>query len=720
MDLEESLRSSGNGKSSRNVEASSFKRLHTGDAEAQEVLLPEADVDLEEVVEVPEFEDNRLIPSRFSSEFLLGRNFLSGCGSQELSAEWIFQRCVNWFMQLVTKPEKPWYHVQVDRGDAQQESTAYMVKWSAWLLSPLLIPIIFLGALVFLVPLAPCTVSRLRQVRRVTLEREGDTTERFTGRVTDDARHSYTAIVRTIFQCVWFLGLTTFPWVYILKFGDYACDVTPQCAEEDFHFSPMFVFTPIFATMISALRWTHNLDASSTSCAVYAQQIRYMSDPVYGPAMSQIINKLGDPKDELSYFPIYVRSEKDETDALPLKKRYRAMLWIVSILCGILPHLWYVYAWDEPLVPTDEAAPPQIAMLLTGFLASCWECHQYLTQFFIAIEELKDVTHELLIFISIGCKASSKARPTQWEAFRDVVLANDRYRKLHAEHFQASLSERVANAKSFACLNHGTERFNPSGVSTKALKNAGFEPGRYSDELEKLHMYQVAFNFKRKEGVLLFRMMRKWIVTDILNERLEVEQFIMITLHFLLMGAFILFGSFLGHKVTAIDTVIALMMVVLLSFILRAVEACAQANSYLFEGYERVLLDWQEEALDPRSSFETKGRKPAVGWIWDQQAQQAVPLEFSSKLSDHDKGDNGWLDRIMELARTTNKLLEERQKILGFEVTFALRNRVVASLGSVVLAALAKVPMVWHMKIITDVTAILADKTDDLVHTFPK
>lgn len=618
-----------------------------------------------------DFEDNLPQPSRpwMSS--------LRGCVQGrhpapvgQLSSAWFYQRFVNVTMQCFTQKDAAWYEVQVDGGDVQPLcQNGWMAVPAAVLLSPVTFPVVYGFAVVYL------SLFWLSFV-----DREG-------GRANAVLR-----VIITILKNAWYCFMSSLPWVFIY-FGDYECFVGSRCEahKAHIHLSKVAVYSPWVCCMMAAFQFTRGVKVSACDCACEGRIAKMINrDHEFGPAINETITKLSDPADEFSYFPVYVSSEHEEPAALPNDWSDRIFLFVVPLIHALLPDAWMVLNYGEQWIPVEPWVHWELGwqarmtslVAVTAIIGPYIEVYNFLSDFHMAIEQFQDVVDQLMIFVYICSKSSTKQQALTQTTFRKSVSENDEYRQTFSNIFKAE-------KPNFRCFDKGENRW------------VNYEP---TDELSGLKVHRVAFNMKRIEGVKLFRLMRKWLCTDILNERMEVEIFITLSTVFFIVSFVFLVGTYMKYQeLTAVWTILPFDIVVILFMILRGLDVCIKANEYLFEHMERLLLDWQDEAVNPETSFGEEGDGCAIGWVWDVVKQRPKAMTYTCKTLEPDNNKTaagiGSTSRHVQdsLSITIQRInkLEAKQRILGFEVTKELRNRLLASLGTGLVALLTKLPSLY-------------------------
>lgn len=317
-----------------------------------------------------------------------------------------------------------------------------------------------------------------------------------------------------------------------------------------------------------------------------------------------------------------------------------------------------------------------------------------------ATAEFSDVVKQLQLFIYLGATYKVRHKPYMQKLFGEIVKSNDEYRRRHADNFRfLGVPVKVKYLVSpRACYHEDHAAQLPANHLEKR------------DELVDLHVRQVAFNFSRKDGVLLFRRFRRYVRTDIFNERKEVEQYINVSvIAIILMFATTLCAQRTYGQFTSVCLVFPFDIFVLSIHIFSSLSKCVQANECLFDMYERVLLSWKEQTFDQDTTFE--GNDPnckAMAWVWNTKNNEreslSSPFSDDSKPGPSSKPALHELRETLDLAASMERLLEDKQQILGFEVTKELRNRLMASLMSVLVAIASR-----HMVLIQNVFMCVVD-----------
>jgi len=127
---------------------------------------------------------------------------------------------------------------------------------------------------------------------------------------------------------------------------------------------------------------------------------------------------------------------------------------------------------------------------------------------------------------------------------------------------------------------------------------------------------------------------------------------------------------------------------VLSVYILWSLKYYADANKYLFDYYKCILVGWKSNLHDQVSSFE--GNPSAIGWFCDRDGKtQALPHEDQGE--DSSAVDITKCKEELDLSVELCTLRESKQSILGMEMTYELRKRLIVSLVMVVLSGMTKV-----------------------------
>jgi hypothetical protein len=350
-----------------------------------------------------------------------------------------------------------------------------------------------------------------------------------------------------------------------------------------------------------------------------------------------------------------------------------------------------------------------LAPLLTSMLSLFHETRVFLTLAFESIEEYKDAIDEIFVFLYISSSHSIKSRMSMRNTFVRTVTENDNWRKDNAgkREVECVFPERAGlrfldRAELQTSSSEVMRVFSHSGGLTQVGTGAA---NWACDELEDLSACRAAFNFTRKEGIQLFRFMRKWVTQDIQTERFEVElcmDKLLVALGCLIALAAI---TWLEGEEPPLHIVFvrALDLSVLLYLIISILNLCVTANEHLFDETCRMLLDWSDKVAMEDSRFEGEGlRDPAIGWFHDVHSGKSKPLEWNGVFHDmsqqqgsktdalqKDRSEHHRREEALRALDTTIKIMkevEQKQMFLGMEVTSALRSRVVTAAVSAAVA----------------------------------
>lgn len=292
-----------------------------------------------------------------------------------------------------------------------------------------------------------------------------------------------------------------------------------------------------------------------------------------------------------------------------------------------------------------------------------------------------------------------------------VWQRNDTYRKNNFNKFMQGGSSikvefledeqdrwNMQQTRGAAGLHRAQETSDLQKVAPVPLDRQGSRRRQRWDELTNLHVHQVTFNFSTKEGVLFFRRFRRYVRVDIFNERKEVEQYINACLVMMaVMFVFLLTAQWYYHDLTALCIIFPFDISILAVLILASLNKCVAANEFLFGCYERVLLSWKEQTLEPDCYYGHQNAKDALAFVWD--LDEGKPRALRLERDDMDTQEmpreteaarRAELRETLDIASNMETLLEDKLRILGFEVTKELRNRLVASMLSVMVAVISK------------------------------
>lgn len=590
---------------------------------------------------------------------------LSDTSVEKFSGEWVYQRFINKSMHRFHSPSQPWYDLQVDHHQLERTSYPVLVVMTFSVLSPLLFPVVFGGATLALTLFLPCSLKYL-----------------------EDSKVERRDIVRVMLLSFGYFWLSTFPWIFLSQ-GTYACHTNHRCTEVDFHMSPVAILAPWIACFFAAFRMARGplLSASACKCEV-AHKRALTDDKLYGRAMAQIVNKLSDHADKLSFYPVFTKEENEEpVKGLPPSWTATLLIIAVSMVQGIVPPIWMPLIYGEAIIPSTTL---EFFTVLTCIIGASVEACAFLFSLHDSIKEYADVVDEIYIFMFVSGRASSKRRPSARKKFRQIVGDSDIYRKEHSR-----LLEMQSGRGTLQFLSRKGERFE-------------------GDSWGKLHVHQVAFNFARKEGVLLFKKMRSWICTDILNERFEVELLVNLLLLVIALSVLVLGLQYLVHReVCVLWFLVPFDVFVAIFFVLRALNLCIDTNEYLFDLSKRILLEWEEDAVGFGNKLcadmEADGRGPAIAWTWSSSEQRPEPVPYPAELLQSAADTHEPAVEVMNVMVKQMESLEKKQTILGMAVTTELRNRIIASLVSLLGGLVASLPrvieehqgrladMVWHV-----------------------
>lgn len=314
------------------------------------------------------------------------------------------------------------------------------------------------------------------------------------------------------------------------------------------------------------------------------------------------------------------------------------------------------------------------ALRFTSVVGPAYETYMLLRSYCLAIDEYRGVVDELLIFTYLGSTYWEKQRRKLRLEFSRIVGKNDEDRKKIMQ-------------QSFK---------NKDRIDTFV----GHVQRRLTEVQDPLKIQRVQFNLTNRDGVLFYRTMRQWILGDIINESFEVEFFLNVSFMFVAVGLVYLCVTYLTEKeqgITAVWTILPMDIFVLSILVLRTLNLCVSANEYLFDSYERLLMNWQDCVHNPYQSGETfenvsrDERDTAIAWIWGDD-EKPKPLKMGKVLAIEQNTLESVVAKVLALTIGMSQKGEDRQSILGFAVTPQLRTQLVASLGSVLAAALLKLP----------------------------
>jgi len=359
------------------------------------------------------------------------------------------------------------------------------------------------------------------------------------------------------------------------------------------------------------------------------------------------------------------------------------LLVIVSVACGIAPHMWTAIHHEESLFPTTGDVTMRDGemwvLLVTINLAPTCAIFVYLSEFHKAINDYRRVVKSLMIFIYLGANDTDKHQGALKSDYRDTMKKCDSERQsLGYPDVQAfeSGSERTLEMRKLGRQRHTSKK---------------------KDELAILKVSRVAINFSTPKGIVFFRRFRAWLTTDMHNLRADIEMFVSMSLVVTIWSSIVFICGMLRinmHVETVGDisfnplfNSLPLPIIVLSVYILWALKYYADANKYLFDYYKCILVGWKSNLHEQVSSF--GGKTSAVGWFCDRNGEtQELPYEDQGEDSSviDIKKCKEELDLSIELCT----LRESKQCVLGLEVTYELQKRRIVSLVTVVLSGMAK------------------------------
>jgi hypothetical protein len=121
------------------------------------------------------------------------------------------------------------------------------------------------------------------------------------GSIKNRHRYTYRDIVSTMLACGWYFVISVFPWIYLWR-GPFECATDTACADMKFHISPLLVYSLPVCCAVAGFRFARAISVSACDVACEREMQSLTDDPRYGPALFDIINKLSDMTDKLSFF----------------------------------------------------------------------------------------------------------------------------------------------------------------------------------------------------------------------------------------------------------------------------------------------------------------------------------------------------------------------------------------------------------------------------------
>jgi len=357
--------------------------------------------------------------------------------------------------------------------------------------------------------------------------------------------------------------------------------------------------------------------------------------------------------------------------------------------------------------PLDTYLLTQV-MFYLGTAAIIRESFWFTHDFFVSWCEFEHVVKELQMMIYIGSPIKFKSRPDMIQ-IKSLFSKNDEYRLEHKGNFMKGNEAMTVEALERPSLRHTKEAVDLGEDNAREENNAPDpKAGGRVNELDDIHIHQVVFNLMKQEGVLLFRRFRRFVRTDIFNELKEIESYVSVTVAVIVAMCIVVVCTALRFNgVTAICAVALYDIVILLCLTVTTLDTCVEANDCLFKRYEHVLLFWKEQTWDESSKFDPKDEE-ALAYIYDTATQntKAVRRDKTVELRSKPRTSRSGFDdpeeelydtvliqemrQVLNLAATMETRFEEKQKILGFELTKELRNRLLASVITCLLSLAGK------------------------------
>jgi len=591
-----------------------------------------------------EFEDNKPVELQGKHwKHLAGR----ARSEQELltrttDMKWIYQRFVQATMQFFTEPGGAWYKVRVDGNAVAGSSWMHGVVFVFSFLSPFLFPVAsVLGC------------SNLAWLRLKSAE----------------PNFSWT-LMSTVFYCSCYCWCAVCPFLYVL-FGDVRCDMDTKCRQSgvdhiDYKISGVTFVFPWIACMIAGFRFSFEICDSACDCACDKKQDHLdRVYPEYKDAKNIILQKLSNPKDTSSFYPTFGAEGSQPPDI-----GTKICLTCVAIVCAITPN--FIMKFNHPHEKMALSNEWQRVMTFTGILGVSIQFSLFLYLLVDVLFQFFLTVNEVLIFAYITSSPRMRARDAIVKPFLKTIQYNDTLRK---------------NSKPYKQL----KRRNRTYVLRQADERKQQVKKLYQDPTNgSLGLHLIEFNFANKEGVQLWRVMREWLRIDILAERVGAELFMLVCIFFVIaVGGSCFVTVFIFKKATVITIWGPFTCALLLIFLSIALNLCVTANEYLFDWQPLILYDWIDTISFHPHGLE-QGRSTDLGLIWYEDARRHVGSDgkLSAQMgAQMDAESVEWQSACKALKHTIKciNLLEEKQEILGLPVTAALRNRVMFTMGSLLL-----------------------------------
>jgi len=359
------------------------------------------------------------------------------------------------------------------------------------------------------------------------------------------------------------------------------------------------------------------------------------------------------------------------------------LLAIISVAYGIAPHLWTAIHYNELLPTTGDVTMHDVEMwvlLVTINLAPTYAIFVYLSEFHKAIIDYRRVVKALIIFIYLGANDTDKHQGALKSDYTDTRKKCDSERK--------------------SLRNSDEQAFDTGTARTKEMRELGRQRhnSKKKDELAILKVSRVAVNFSTPKGIVFFRRFRAWLTTDMHNQRADIEMFVSVSLVGTIWSSIVLICGMVRINID-VETVwdihfnpllnsLPLPIIVQSVYILWSLKYYAEANKYLFDYYKCILVGWKSNLHDQVSSF--GGEPSAIGWFCDR-GGETRELPYEDQGEDSSAIDIKKCKEELDLSIELCTLRENKQRILGMEVTYELRKRLMVSLITVALSGMTRV-----------------------------
>jgi len=479
-----------------------------------------------------------------------------------ISPNWFYQRFVNVVMQrchprcrkIGEGPEgctHPWYRKEVEGSEMVAKGSTNRTVLGFTFMAPLLFPFVYGAALLWL----PFQVIKLSHILPV---------------------------LRTWMISAMYLLCACFP-LYLLWRGHFDKEEFKLPKAVDVHISMFSSGIVTVACFLAGFRMTHAIQATACDCACQTHLQSLEKDPQYGKALSKVVEVLSDRADPWSNYPFFHRTSFNRTGSLSWTAWIT--LVIISVAFGFAPHVETAISHHERLFPTTDVE--MWVLLFNINLGPTYAIFMYLSKFHKASMDYRRVVKSVRIFIYLGANDTDKHQGVLKTDYKETMIKCDSERKP------------LINADVQA-FEKGTER---RDEMRKLGLNMSTTTGK-KNELDILKVTRVAINFSIPRGIIFYRRLRAWLITDMHNERAHINMYVNMSLLGAFLSSILLIGAVVYTnrdvktvwEINFFNTLVRSVvppLIVMSVYILWSAHYFADANKYLFDYYKCILLGWK-------------------------------------------------------------------------------------------------------------------------------